>query len=161
MENIRFMCNLEEKPLIVRMNISDHIYNLKNRSIITQQDIIMPNTLITSLYLLPYDSAINKLEEYMYLAIGTYKNYHEPYLKEMLYDDIPIISLALVKIRESINNSLRMSIPDIDVTTLSTGGLLGEILVLVRDPNGLVKEMYKNFVGELFNYNYYKDKGLL
>lgn len=161
MQAPEFMLNLEEKPLFININIENHMYNLSTKTELTKNNIITPMTLMVSLYLLPYDIAISKIEEYVYLIVGTYYNRQEPYLKERFYDEVPILMNSLTKIRDSLNNEIMITCPSINVKLLSTSGLINNVLLLVNDPNNIVKELYSNYVGELFNYGYYKTRDLL
>lgn len=156
-----FMFQLEEKPIFVQLNIENHLYNLSNHTELTRRKVIIPMTLMVSLYLLPYDTVLTKLEEYVYLIVGSYFNRAEPYLKERFYDEVPILMHALTVIRESLNKDILTIQPNINVKTLSTSGLVNNTLLLVNDPNNIVKELYKNYVGELFNYQFYKEHNLI
>lgn len=156
-----FMFALEDKPLFINLNIENHLYNLSQKTELTRRNVVTPMTLIVSLYLLPHDQTLSKIEEYVYLIVGTYYNNQESYLKERFYDEVPILMNALTKIRDTINSEIITTCPGVDVKLLSTSGLVNNILLLVNDPNNIVKELYKNYVGELFNYGYYKDRNLL
>lgn len=145
---------------IINIKVTEYLNFLNETSTICKYQLINPQTLIVSMFLLNEMESMFMLEEYIYLALSTYKNYDQIYTKEHFYDDVPNLISKLDIVKNTILKDLRKINPLISIDTHSCIFFESGIMMLKEDPNKIIKQLYTNYVKNLFDYEYYRRNNL-